>query len=85
MAKLRCFSIGGMDLWFWSNDHEPPHFHAKRKGEWETAVFFLESEGSLFEMKWQKKPFSSHDRKTLLKMVKEHRAELFAEWESKHP
>ena len=85
MAKLSCFSIGGMDLWFWSNDHEPPHFHAKRKGEWEVAVRFLEREENMFEIKWRKKPFSSHDRKALLHRVTEHRVELLQEWESIHP
>ena len=28
MATLKCFSIAGVKLWFWSNDRHPPHFHA---------------------------------------------------------
>jgi hypothetical protein len=42
MAVIKAFSIAGMKLWFYSNDHEPPHFHAKRNGEWEMRVKFLE-------------------------------------------
>ena len=41
MAIVRAFEIPGLTLWFWSNDHEPPHFHAKRRGEWEVKVHFL--------------------------------------------
>lgn len=84
MAKLKCFSIAGMKLWFWSNDHLPPHFHAKIEGAWEVAVRFLEGEENMFEIKWRRRPFRSHHRKTLLQMVAEHRAELLQEWESAH-
>lgn len=34
MAKIDCFAIAGLEFWFWSNDHNPPHFHVKRAGEW---------------------------------------------------
>lgn len=35
MPKVACFKIPGLSCWFWSNDHDPPHFHAKKEGEWE--------------------------------------------------
>jgi hypothetical protein len=35
MPKVKCFEIPGLYFWFWSDDHDPPHFHAKRRGEWE--------------------------------------------------
>ena len=38
-----------MKLWFYSNDHEPPHFHAKRRGQWEFKVLFLEAAEDMFE------------------------------------
>jgi hypothetical protein len=44
MPKVECFEIPGVYCWFWSNDHDPPHFHAKREGEWEIRVRFTESE-----------------------------------------
>ena len=55
MAKLECFTIGGIELWFYSNDHLPPHFHAKRKGQWEVRVNFLESTPArMFSVVWAK-------------------------------
>jgi hypothetical protein len=85
MANVKCFSIAGVKLWFWSNDHHPPHFHAKINGEWEVVVRFLEREENMFKMKWQKKIFGSHHRKMLADMAVEHRAELLKEWERIHP
>lgn len=41
MARVRAFEIDGLVLWFFSYDHDPPHFHAKRAGEWEVRVYFL--------------------------------------------
>lgn len=43
MPKLVCFEIPGLSCWFWSNDHDPPHFHAKKEGEWEIRVKFTEA------------------------------------------
>jgi hypothetical protein len=86
MAKLQCFTISGMQLWFYSNDHEPPHFHAKRRGEWEVRVKFLEDGDAMFEIKWPKSKKSivpAQDRKKLREMVKLHRFEILREWEQK--
>jgi hypothetical protein len=85
MAKIRCFSIAGMQLWFYSNDHEPPHFHARRKGEWEYRVRFLESVNEMFELvsSMKKAQMSKADREKLRKMVETHRMEILQEWEQK--
>jgi hypothetical protein len=55
MAKVDSFAIPGLECWFWSNDHDPPHFHVKRAGEWELKVNFLEDE-DLFELEWGGRP-----------------------------
>jgi hypothetical protein len=86
MAKLKCFSMSGVDLWFYPNDHAPPHFHAKRKGEWELRVKFLEERETMFEMKWRKSKkasISAQDKERLVKMVESHRLEILKEWEQK--
>ena len=85
MATLECFCIGGMKLWFWSHDHRPPHFHAKRCGEWEVRVNFLESPGQMFDFIWiaKKARMSRQDRKLLEEMVERHRMLLLSEWERK--
>lgn len=82
MAKVVCFEISGLYCWFWSNDHDPPHFHVKREGEWEIKVNFAEAEADMFEQEWGYTP----SRKTLRQLeraVTTHRATLLAEWEAK--
>jgi len=86
MATLKSFAIAGLKLWFYSNDHEPPHFHAKRKGEWELRVNFLEKGESMFEVIWRKSKktaIPARDRKRLVEMVESHRLEILKEWEQK--
>ncbi len=83
MATLQCFSISGLKLWFWSNDHNPPHFHAKKEGIWEVRVYFLEASSNMFKIKWGDKAFSAKDRKALEEMVKVCRDEILKEWETK--
>ena len=88
MAVIRAFSIAGMKLWFYSSDHDPPHFHAKRNGEWEMRVKFLENEEEMLELIWRKTSKSSvsaRDKKLLQEMVDEHRPALLREWENLHP
>jgi hypothetical protein len=74
-----------MELWFYSNDHEPPHFHAKRKGEWEYRVNFPRAVGQMLDLVWaaKKTQMSKTDRKLLEQMVEEHRFEILREWEEK--
>jgi len=86
MAILKSFAIAGLKLWFYSNDHEPPHFHAKRNGEWELRVNFLEKGEAMLEIKWRKSKktaIPARDRKRLVEMVESHRLEILKEWEQK--
>jgi len=83
MGTLTAFSIDGMKIWFWSNDHNPPHFHVKRDGFWEYRVFFLEEEHShMLERVWGK-TISAADRKLLKIKVIQHRVAILKEWELK--
>jgi hypothetical protein len=85
LAKLECFAIAGIEAWFFSNDHLPPHFQAKRKGRWEVRVYFLESSTSeMFQVVWLKgKEIPRADTKLLEEMVIAHRSEILEEWEGK--
>jgi hypothetical protein len=83
MAILECFSISGLKLWFWSNDHNPPHFHAKKEGTWEVRVLFLEASSNMFETVWGDKAFSAKDRRALEAMVETCRDKILKEWEEK--
>jgi hypothetical protein len=82
MAKVDCFEIPGLHCWFWSNDHDPPHFHVKQEGKWEIKVKFVEGEEEMFESVW------GHTRsgkilRQLKRAVTTHRVALLAEWEAK--
>jgi hypothetical protein len=84
VGKVDAFVLPGIDVWFNSSDHIPPHLHAKRRGQWEVRIFFLEcTNGNLaFEIKWGKGP-GSGDRTAILKAVLTHRAALLLEWGNK--
>lgn len=87
MGRLSAFSVAGLDLWFNSSDHLPPHFHARRAGEWEIRVLFLLcAEGHLeYQVKWmaRKRGISPADLGTLLERVLPRRELLLEEWEAK--
>ncbi|WP_165073158.1 DUF4160 domain-containing protein [Paludisphaera rhizosphaerae] len=82
MSKVDCFEIDGLQCWFYSNDHDPPHFHVKRRGEWEMRVYFAEGEARMFELKWGNRPGTRLLRR-LAELVAAHRIQLQAEWEAK--
>ena len=82
MPKVKCFEIPGLHCWFWSNDHDPPHFHVKKNGEWELTVKFLEGKDSMFEMKWGKAPKAKVLREIVANAIA-NRYALLLEWEDK--
>lgn len=84
MAKLECFTIPGIELWFFSHDHLPEHFHAKRRGQWEVRVFFLEGSSKMFEVvRLRGREVPRADLQLLEENVTANRAELLEEWERK--
>jgi hypothetical protein len=82
MAKVKCFEIPGLYFWFWSNDHNPPHFHVRRRGEWELKVNFLEGPDKMFELEWGEAP-NSKVLKTIAGRAITHREALLLEWEAR--
>src|SRR5262249_498128 len=84
VGKVECITVAGLDLWFNSHDHRPPHFHVRRPGEYELRVLFLLcSENHLeYEVKWGEAP-SKKMLETLRELAVEHRAVLLTEWEQK--
>lgn len=79
MATVSAFAISGVKFWFWSNDHEPPHFHAKKRGEWEIKVSFLEDASQMIEVVLGKPP--AKVQKTIAKLAEQHRLELLQQWQ----
>ena len=82
MGKVDCLDLPGLVCWFWSNDHYPPHFHAKREGDWEIKVHFLASEGEMFESVWGRAPKAKVLRQLAAAAIA-NRAVLLAEWQAK--
>jgi hypothetical protein len=86
MGKVDCFQVPGVELYFNSSDHMPPHFHAHRTDEWEIRVYFLTSTESWlnYDVKWPQggKP-PAPVLKDLLSNVLTHREDLLREWERK--
>ena len=83
MGKIDCFRIEGIDCWFWSSDHRPPHFNARRKGQWEVRVFFMNKKSEMIEQGIRSGRISKAHRKMLSDMAEQHREELLKEWEKK--
>lgn len=82
VATVKAFDLDGLKLWFWSNDHDPPHFHAKRRGEWEVKVKFLLPEDEMIELAWSTGNFPNRTIKALCKLAADNRAALLEEWEA---
>ena len=85
MATVTAFQIEGLKIWFWSDDHEPPHFHIKRSGEWEMRVSFLSGKDQMVEiMRWSKKSPSAKLQDEICTLAETHRAALLRQWEQVH-
>jgi hypothetical protein len=87
VGRVDAFSAAGLDLWFNSSDHLPPHFHARRAGEWELRVFFLMCTETHLEvsLKWmdRKRGVSRTHLEALREGAVRFRVELLKEWEAK--
>ena len=82
MARVTAFQIEGLKIWFWSCDHEPPHFHVKRRGEWEVKVCFLLSPDVMIEVVevFGAGP-SVRVLKNIIRLSELHRLELLEQWQ----
>lgn len=87
MGKVTVISIVGLDLWFNSSDHLPPHFHATKPGHWGIRIYLLTTtaETLAWNLKWAKKAEgpSAKERRELSAAVSTNRVNLLAEWQQK--
>jgi hypothetical protein len=51
VPKIDAFQIAGLDLWFNSADHQPPHFHAEWPDGGEVRVYLLRDPDEMVERK----------------------------------
>ena len=82
MANVSAFAIPGLKIWFWSNDHEPPHFHVKKAGEWDIKVSFLEDSSRMIEVVFGIP--SAKVLKEIKELAEQHRLELLEQWQQIH-
>jgi hypothetical protein len=86
MGKVDCFQVSGLELYFNSSDHLPPHFHALKLDAWEIRVYFLTStEKTLdYDVKWSRGGGPSAPMLgEILAHVLAHREDILLEWERK--
>lgn len=68
---------------FYSNDHEPPHVHVRRKGEWEVKVKFLTCKEDFLDYdgsKPKKITLKSSIVQEILNDILPVREQLYTEW-----
>jgi len=82
VPKVDAFTVAGLVLRFYSNDHTPPHFHAEKPGRWEVRVRFRRDPAEMIEIITKKKPRAS-ELKDLKRLAVLHRVALLAEWDAK--
>ncbi len=70
-------------MWFNSNDHLPPHFHAEQAGDWEVRVMFLRETSAMVEVRWESKSPKAKTLRELCGMAEDHRQQLLEEWHHK--
>ena len=84
MGKVECIAVAGLDLWFNSHDHLPPHLHVRRRGEYELRIYFLlcTTETLEYDVKWGTEPPAKvrGERRDLAVV---NRVALTDEWERK--
>lgn len=86
LGKIEEFNLEGLEAFFRSSDHDPAHFHVKKKGAWEIRVYILtpKEEGLHYSFKFQKKGSpSSKEEKAILNFVIKHREKLLLDWQTK--
>ncbi len=76
-------AVAGIELWFNSNDHLPPHFHAEKPREWEVRVFFLRGAREMFEVVYANRPGrpKKSDVREISQQAETHRAKLLEQWQ----
>jgi len=72
-------------LWFNSNDHLPPHFHAERAGDWQVKVYFMRTKAEMVEVVYatRAKHPTQRELRDLLVQSETHRVALLKEFEAK--
>lgn len=84
MPKVACFAVAGVRLWFNSNDHMPPHFHAEKVREWQVRVYLIDGARQMIEVMYSTRTNrpSKSDLKEIVDKTRAHRDELYQQWQA---
>jgi hypothetical protein len=85
MPQVRCIALVGVHLVFYSNDHDPPHFHAVKRDDWHYRVRFLLPQAEMLEQVAGPRVLRGKTRRHLLQLSAIHRMELLEEWDATRP
>ncbi len=89
---MTTFAISGLEIFFHTLDHCPPHVHVLKSGEWEIRIDLdrtSKANGLIYNVKFPKRlpkgysPLTSKERKELLEHVIKHKAALLKQWQEK--
>ena len=86
MGQVDCLNLENIYCWFNSHEHRPPHFHAKRKGEWHVRVYFQRPRSKMVERvqgRSLRGRIARADRNALCDVAELYREELLQEWDKK--
>jgi hypothetical protein len=87
LGKVGGFNLDGLEAFFRSSDHRPPHFHVKKPDEWEIRVYILTTtKNNLhYSFKFPKnnsKSINSKEKKRIINFVINKRKSLLVDWET---
>lgn len=83
MAQVKAFKVDGVRMMIYSGDHNPPHFHASRPGEWSAKVYFQKPREAMFDnVKPKGAKIRPADRGAIVEGAEESRISLLREWEA---
>jgi hypothetical protein len=85
LGRIEEFNLQGLQAFFRSHDHRPPHFHVKKAGMWEIRVYILTSSknGLDYSFKFPKNKsvtLSSKEEKAILHLITSNREKLLLDW-----
>lgn len=85
VPRVDSIVVVGLDLWFNSHDHLPPHFHAEKPGDWAVRVHFLRDPSVMCEVVYTRRPRrpTKKELKALVTRAEANREQLLQEWERK--
>ncbi|MEM9275251.1 MAG: DUF4160 domain-containing protein [Cyanobacteria bacterium P01_F01_bin.143] len=87
MGKVGGFNLDGLEAFFRSSDHRPPHFHIKKAGEWEIRVYIVTTTKSNLDYSFKfpknnSKSINSKEQKKIINFVINNRGSLLLDWET---